>query len=201
MAGNKYLKNSSGVITEDTSVQTSAGAGDAGKIPALNASGVLDSTIVNSVTSSAGSGDSGKLPALDASGKLDSTFMPTGVGADTVNITASEALADGDFVNIWNNAGTANVRKADASAATAGKCANGFVLASVSSSGTATVYLKGQNTHVSGQTVGRVFLSGSTAGAATSTAPSTSGYTVQQIGTAVSATAIEFVPSQPVVLA
>jgi hypothetical protein len=44
MAGNKYLKNASGVVTEEASIQTSAGAGDAGKIPALDSAGKLDST-------------------------------------------------------------------------------------------------------------------------------------------------------------
>jgi len=44
MAANKYLKNNAGNAIEETSVDASAGAGDAGKIVALNASGVLDST-------------------------------------------------------------------------------------------------------------------------------------------------------------
>lgn len=92
MAVKKYLKNNAGNAIEEAAVDSSAGAGDAGKIVALNASGVLDSTIVNSKTSSAGAGDSGKLPALDAAGLLDSSFMPVGVGADTAPITASEAL-------------------------------------------------------------------------------------------------------------
>lgn len=198
MAGNKFLKNNAGTITEEASLQSSAGAGDAGKIPALNASGVLDSTIVNSVTASAGAGSSGKLPALDASGKLDSTFMPTGIGADTASITTSEALAAGDFVNIWNSTG-AKARKADAS--TSGKEAHGFVLSSVSSGASATVYFEGTNTAVSGQTPGVVFLSASTAGAATGTAPSTAGQVVQRIGFATSATSINFQCQEPILLA
>lgn len=87
MAGDKYLYQNSGVITEKASIQTSAGAGDAGKIP-----------------------------ALDSAGRLDNSMMPTGIGADTATITSSEALSAGDLVNVWNSTG-AKVRKADASTA------------------------------------------------------------------------------------
>lgn len=197
MAAHKFLKNNAGVITEEAAVETSAGAGDEGKHVALNASGVLDSTIVNSKTSSAGAGDAGKLPALDGTGKLDSTFMPTGVGADTVSITASENLADGDFVNIWVSTGT-KVRKADATVT--GKFAHGFVLGAVTSGNPATVYLSGQNTHCTGLTVGDQFLA-TTAGLPTATAPSGSGNVVQRIGVAVSSTALDFTRCTPIVLA
>lgn len=193
----KFIKNSSGTLTEEAALTTSAGAGDADKIPALNASGVLHSSIVNSVTSSAGAGDAGKVVALDGAGRIDSTMMPTGIGADTASITASEALAAGDFVNIHNSSG-AKVRKADAT--TAGKEAHGFVLSSVSNGASATVYFEGTNTGVSGQTPGPVFLS-TTAGTATSTAPSSSGNVVQRIGFATSATAINFQSGVPVTLA
>jgi hypothetical protein len=198
MAGNKFLKNNAGTITEEAALQASAGAGDAGKLVALNVDGVLDSTIVNSVTESAGAGDAGKLPALDGAGKLDVTMMPAGFGDDAVIVVTSEALAAGDLVNIWNDSGTAKARKADAT--TAGKEAHGFVLASVSSGGNATVYFEGQNSAVSGQTAGPVFLS-TTAGAATSTAPSGSGNVVQRVGFATSATAINFQSNDPIVLA
>lgn len=191
--------NASGVLdsTIINSKTTSAGAGDSGKIPALNASGILDSSIVNSKTTSAGAGDSGKLVALDGSGRIDSTMMPVGVGADTATITASEALAAGDFVNVWNSSGP-KVRKADAT--TAGKEAHGFVLSSVSSSASATVYFEGTNTAVTGQTPGPVFLS-ATAGLAASTAPSSAGNVVQRIGFATATNAINFQAQVPIVLA
>lgn len=197
MAGNKYLTNNGGIAQEVVASQTSAGAGDAGKIPALNASGVLDTTIVNSKTSSTGAGDSGKLPALDGTGKLDQTFMPVGIGPDTQVITASEALSAGDFVNVWNSTGT-KVRKADAT--TSGKHAHGFVLAAVSNGAAATVYFEGTDTGVTGQTGGDVFLQ-TTAGTAGSTAPSASGNVQQCIGVATSATTINFQYNRPIVLA
>jgi hypothetical protein len=226
MAASKFLKQVTGTITEAASVSTSAGvgdadklvaltaagildstivnskttsagAGDSGKLLALNGSGVLDSTIVNSKTTSAGAGDSGKIVALDGAGRIDSTMMPTGVGADTATITASESLAAGDFVNVWNSTG-AKCRKADAT--TAGKTAMGFVLSVVSNGNPATVYFEGTNTAVTGQTPGQVFLL-TTAGLAGSTAPSSTGNVVQPIGYATSATAINFQAQREIVLA
>jgi hypothetical protein len=71
-------------------------------------------TEVAAIITSAGAGDSGKIVALDAAGKLDTSFMPTGVGADTAAIATSESLAAGDLVNVFNSTG-AKVRKADSS--------------------------------------------------------------------------------------
>ncbi len=196
MAVRKYLKNNAGTLTEEAAVNTSAGAGDEGKIPALGATGVLAASIVNSVGTSAGAGDSGKLPSLDGSGKLDNSFMPVGIGADSAAISTSETLAAGDFVNIWDSTG-AKVRKADAT--TSGKEAHGFVLAAFTHPTTATVYFEGTNTGVTGKTPGVQFLL-TTAGTSGSTAPSASGNVVQKVGVAVSATAINFEPQQSITL-
>lgn len=218
----KFIKNSSGNLAEEAALTTSAGAGDAQKLPALNASGILDDTIinasatvsankiaklngsgilapalVNATITSAGAGDSGKLPQLDAAGRIDVTVLPVGVGADTATLTTTEAIASGDFVNVWNSSG-AKVRKADATVA--GKEAHGFVLTGVGSGASATVYFEGTNTSVTGQTPGNVFLS-TTAGLATSTAPSASGNAVQRIGFATSATSVNFQSQPPVTLA
>ena len=168
MAAKKFLRLVNGVLTEIFGVQASAGAGNAGD-----------------------------LVSLDDSGRIDNSMMPVGIGADTSTISASETLAAGDWVNVWNNSG-AKVRKADAT--TAGKEAHGFVLAAVTSGNPATVYFEGTNTQVSGQTPGPVFLQ-TTAGVGGPTVPSASGNVVQQIGVAVSATAVNFERSTPVVLA
>ncbi len=197
MAVNKYITNNNGVLTEVTAPTTSAGAGDSGKIVALNASGVLDASIVNSKTTSAGAGDSGKLPALNAAGVLDTSFMPTGIGADTAAIATSESLAAGDLVNIWNSTG-AKVRKADATSV--GKEAHGYVLASFIHPTTATVYFEGNNSSVSGLTPGKQFLA-TTAGTASITAPSGSGNVVQSVGFATSATNLNFQSGNNFVLA
>lgn len=193
----KFIKNAAGQLAEEAALTTSAGAGDADRVPALNASGVLDLTIVNGKASSAGVGDANKLVALDGAGRIDNTMMPAGIGADTASIITSEALAASDFVNIWNSTG-AKVRKADATVA--GKEAHGFVLAGAAAGAPATVYFEGTNTGVTGQTPGPVFLS-TTAGLATATAPSAAGNVVQRIGFAVSATAVNFQSQTPVTLA
>lgn len=193
----KFIKNNAGTLTEEAALTTSAGAGDANRLPALNATGILDSTIVNSKTTSAGAADTGKVVALDASGRIDNTMMPVGIGADTVTITSSEALSAGDLVNVWNSTG-AKVRKADAT--TAGKEAHGFVLAAFGSAVAATVYFEGTNTSVTGLTPGPQFLA-TIAGTASSTAPSASGNITQRVGFATSATALNFQSSDPIVLA
>ena len=169
MAAKKFLRLIGGVITEVFGVQTSAGAGNAGDIV-----------------------------ALDDTGRIDNSMMPVGIGADTAVIAASESLGAGDWVNIWNDTGTAKVRKADAT--TAGKEVHGFVLAAVTSGNPATVYFEGTNTQVTGQTPGPVYLQ-TTAGAGGTTVPSAAGNVVQQIGVAVSATAVNFERSAPVTLA
>ena len=168
MAAKKFLRLVNGVLTEIFGVQTSAGAGNAGD-----------------------------LVSLDDSGRIDNSMMPVGIGADTAAITASETLAAGDWVNVWNSSG-AKVRKADAT--TAGKEAHGFVLAAVTSGNPATVYFEGTNTQVTGQTPGPVYLQ-TTAGQGGATVPSSSGNVVQRIGVAISTTAVNFEAGPAVTLA
>ena len=194
----KFIKNNAGALTEEAALTTSAGAADAQKVPALNASGVLDPTIINAKATSAGASDAGKVVQLDGSGRLDNSVMPVGIGADTKVMIASEALAAGDFINVWSDASAFKVRKADAT--TGGKRAHGFVLSAVASGANATVYFEGENTAVTGMTPGDVFL-GTTAGRAQATAPTGSGQVVQRIGVATSATSVNFEPSQPIALA
>lgn len=156
--------------------------------------------LIEAITTSAGAGDAGKIPALDGSGRLSSTMMPVGIGADTALRAASETLAAGNLVQIWNDAGTAKVRKADASAA--GKEATGFVLAGANVAENATVYFEGTITGLSGLTPGaRYYLSDTTPGAVTDTAPSATGAVIQYIGRAISATELSFEPDDGVELA
>lgn len=170
MAGDKYLKHSAGEIVEQASTQTSAGAGDAGKIP-----------------------------ALDSNGRLALAMMPSGVaGSDVATITASEALAAGDLVNIHDSTG-AKARKADASGGAAKK-AHGFVTAAVSNGAAAEVHFEGPNTGLSGLTPGDLYLS-ATPGGVTSTPPSTAGHIVQKVGVATSTTDMNFEAEAPIVLA
>jgi hypothetical protein len=141
------------------------------------------------ITTSAGAGNDGDIPALDATGRLDITMMPVGVAADVKVHPSSENLTAGDWVNIWNDSGTLKVRKADATAA--GKEADGFVLANVTSPADATVYFNGINTQLSGLTLGSHYFLATTPGGETTTAPSANGNVVQYLGKAISATEIE----------
>lgn len=211
-AGKTVQLNASGLVDNTilNATTTSAGAGSANKVVQLNASGLVDDTIMNasnvsgankvakmnasgilddSITNASVTSSANKLVKMDGTGKVDVSVLPTGIGADTQVVLASEALAAGDLVNIWNNAGTANVRKADGS--TTGKEAMGFVLSSVASGANATVYFEGTNTQCTGLTPGRQYL-GTTAGKSTSTAPSATGQAQQLVGIAVSATALNF---------
>lgn len=150
-------------------------------------------------TVAGGAGNADKLVATDASGRIDATLMPTGIGADTATVAASEALAAGNLVNVWNDAGTAKVRKADAS--TTGKEAHGFVLAVVASGANATVYFEGTDAQMTGMTPGPVYLSDTAPGGVTSAAPAGAGKIVQKVGFAVSATTLNFQAGEPVVRA
>jgi hypothetical protein len=154
---------------------------------------------LEALVTSAGAGDAGKIPALDATGKLDNSLMPVGIGADSKILVASENLAAGDLVNVWNDTGTAKARKADATVA--GKEANGFVLAAVTSGNNATVYFDGTDTQLSGLTPGAVYYLATTAGGVTATPPSGSGNVVQRVGRALSATELTFEPGEPITLA
>ena len=155
---------------------------------------------VSGTATSAGAANAGDIVALDASGLLDPSLMPVGIGADTSAIVASETLASGDFVNVWNDAGTVKVRKADATSA--GKESDGFVLAGVSSGASATVYFEGKNTALSGLTLGaRYYLSAAIPGGVTATPPASSGNVVQYLGRAISATSLSFEATDGVILA
>lgn len=149
---------------------------------------------------SAGAADGGKLVALADDGTLDPSLLPTGVGADTLTVTTSEALAAGDFVNLWDSTGL-KARKADASGGD-GKRAWGFVKKAATSGAQALVYFEGTNDAVTGQTVGsRVWLSDSAPGKATATPPLASGAIVQPLGVVLSATSISTEIDEPVTLA
>jgi len=195
----KYITYNSGQFVEVASVSAFVGAADQGKIPELNAAGVIAPGLLNAKNTSAGAGDAGKIVQLDASGRLDLTMMPVGIGADTATLTASEALASGDLINVWNDAGTPKVRKADAS--TPGKEAHGFVTAAYALNAAAVVYFEGTNTQMTGLTAGRQYLSTTVPGKTQLAAPSTAGQISQVVGFATAATAMNFQSQPPITLA
>ena len=159
-------------------------AGD--KILRLGSSGIEEFAATDS---SAGAGNAGDIVALDASGKLAVNMLPTGVGPAIKSIVASEAITAPALVNIWNDGGTAKVRKADAAT---NKPANGFILASVASAASADVYFEGEVTGMSGLVAGKVWLSATVPGATQAAIPTTAGHIAQSVGWATSATTLDF---------
>ncbi len=111
-------------------------------------------------------------------------------------IEASEDLLAGDLVNIYDDAGEFKVRKACAD--DEDTFCNGYVLINVGSGDIAQVYSDGANTAVLGQVAGSVYLS-LTPGLGIATPPSGAGNIVQLVGTAGSATKLNF-DFQPAVL-
>lgn len=187
MATKLTKMGSDGNLTDETAVATSAGAGDAGKIPELNGSGKLDDSIINASAASAAN----VTVKAQADGTIHLNFLPTGVGPVTKSLVASETLAAGDMINIWDDAGTIKMRKADADAV--GTACDGFVIASVTSGASGTAYLSpGLITGYSGLTLGVIYFLSSTAGGMTTTPPSGTGKIVQRIGKAVSATELDW---------
>lgn len=133
----------------------------------------------------------------DNTGRISSTQMPTGIGADTKEATAGEALAARDLVYI-DSAG--EVYKADASSS--GHVAVGFVKTSVSSAATAVVFFEGTISGFTGLTQGsKQFLSESAPGTVVETPVTTSGAKHQLIGYAISDTEISFEPGEAITLA
>lgn len=154
-------------------------------------------TLVAALQTSAGAGDAGKLVALDSTGKISDTMMPVGIGAETSVITATEALGAGDFVNIYGSAG-AKCRKADATTAgkeahgfvlAAVESAGPATVYGISQMNNQLSGLAPGEMYWLSTTAGQ---------SVATTPPSASGNIVQRLGKAVSATEIIFSPDDPV---
>jgi hypothetical protein len=172
----------------------------ANKYVEVTSAGVLAEK--EATVTSSGAGDANKIVALDGGGKISSTVLPTGVGDDSKSVVASETITAPALVNVWNDGGTLKARYADASAATASKRAVGFVKETITSGNSGVVYFEGTITGLSSLTPAAVyFLSGSSPGAPTATAPTASGHAVQEIGVAISDTEIAFEAQQPIIRA
>lgn len=147
-------------------------------------------TEVEATVVSAGAGNAGDLVALDSSGLIDASVLPPSVGQNVDSLATFENLTAGDFVNLFSDAGTAKVRKADADN---DRPAHGFVRANVTAPAAATVYGPGElNDQLSALTVGATYFLDTTAGGITATAPTAAGAIVQQLGVAKSTTALRF---------
>lgn len=167
------------------------------KYVSINA-GVL--TEVQSTITSAGAGDEGKIVALDATGRLSNTFMPVGAGSETDSIVSSENLAAGNLVNIWSDVGVTKVRKADATVV-GKEANGFVLAAVTAPAAAVVHRISQSNTQMSGLTPGSSYYLHTTAGGVTSTPPSASGNIVQYVGKAFDATTLIFDPKNYIVLA
>lgn len=153
---------------------------------------------ITALAVSTGVADANKIVMTSSTGRIDGSLMPVGIGAETQVMVASEALIAGDFVNIFNNGGVPNARKADNSN---GRSANGFVLESVANAANATIYLSGLNNARTGMIPGTVYFLGTSGGVSTSPPPSTSiGAIIQQLGVSANTTTIQFDYDAPITI-
>lgn len=89
------------------------------------------------VATSIGAADAGKIPALGPGGKLHESMLPTGIGANTTIVPATEELSAGSHINLYSDTGAMKARLADNSN---GRPADGFVKDAVTTGANATVY-------------------------------------------------------------
>lgn len=118
---------------------------------------------------------------------------------ETITAEAHEAIAAGQFVAVYDDAGVAKCRVAKSSSGQ-GYQADGWVDAAYSASATVTIFLPGSvnSSGGTGLDAGDVWLG--TDGYATSTPPTTAGYISQQIGVAESGSSVAFEPMPDILI-
>lgn len=152
------------------------------------------------VSTSAGVADANKLVSTGATGKIDATLLPATTGTNSETIVAFENLSAGAFVNLFTDGDT--VRKCRLADASNNRPAHGYVTASATAAGNATVNFTGNNDVLTGLTVGtRYFLSTTTPGSYVATPSLTSTHIIQCLGVAISTTAIRFEYDDPITVA
>jgi len=168
MANKKFIRLESGQFVEDQAISTSAGAGDAGKVP-----------------------------ALDEAGLINQDMMPLGVGPESKGFVTSEALGDNVLVNVHDDAGTPKIRLAtSAKGATGPYRAHGYVKTGGDLAATVLVYFE-SNMVGAGMAPGAEQYLG-VDGVLTETPTVNIGDIVQEVGIAISATEMTFEAQQPV---
>lgn len=110
-----------------------------------------------------------------------------------VTLTASEAIAAGDFVHIWDDAGTPKVQLADGTNPL--KFANGYAPAAAAAAAPCQALpLAGLNSAVSPAATGEVWLSVTVPGGYQTAAPATTGQLIQSLGSGVQGVGIYLQP-------
>lgn len=148
--------------------------------------------------SSSGAGDAGKPIALDASGLLPTSMLPAGVGANTFTRPTSENLSAGDLVDIYDAAGVSTARRADASV-TGKTADGFVKAGTTTPANATIYGPGETISGLTSLTIGAVYyLSNTTPGKIVTPAPTTSGHVAQRVGVALSATELLFQPGEAV---
>lgn len=155
-----------------------------GKYVAINAAG--GKTEEQAIAATSGATDADKIIRTNALGLVDETFQST---SETLSLTASETLAANDLVNIWDDAGTPKIRKADASN---NMPVHGFVKDAVTIATAGIVHGEGKIGGASLAPGAVYYLSATVPGAFTTTVPTTTGHLLQPVGVAYSASILIF---------
>lgn len=154
---------------------------------------------VAGLVTSTGASDAGKLIETGSDGKIDPSLMPPGIAANQKIANANGGIAIRDLVYI-ESAGTI----AKASAASGGKPAQGWALATVTTGQPVAMQTEGVITGLSGLTPGaEYFLSDATPGQlmiSPGPASNLTGKFAQSLGYALSATELDWNPQKPVYL-
>jgi hypothetical protein len=148
---------------------------------ATSASYALSSSFSTTASFALNAGGGSGFPFSGSALITGSIILTSGSGFPS--LAAGENLAAGDFVNIYSG----GVRKASNNDTT--KQAHGFVLDTVNTGNNVVVYYSGLNTTITGLTAGARYFLG-TAGGETTTPPTAAGQLSQEIGVAISTTAI-----------
>ncbi len=146
------------------------------------------------------------LPGVAADGRIvhlstdDETYIRRdgvwrAVGLTVQVAEASQTIAAGQLVNLYDDAGTLKARLADASVLN--QPAHGFATNTVGATAPVAVAFE-NNGHVTGLSAGPQFLS-DTPGEVQATPPVGAPMLVQRVGVAMSPTLLRFEPAQPIV--
>lgn len=177
----------SGGSSADPSYTTAVVAGGGTGLGTLTAHAVLLGEGTSNV-SFATVGTAGRV--LTDNGASDPTFQAPTATPNTITVLASASIAAGALVNIYDNAGTANIRPADNTSSSTP--ANAFAPSAISSAASGIVVpFHGPISGLSGLTPGTNYFLG-TSGGLTTTAPSTSGDVIQTVGIAITASTFQF---------
>lgn len=153
---------------------------------------------VQPITASAGAGDASKMIQTDSNGLIDPSLMPSGITPDQKAGTSNGTITAKDLCFV-EAAGT--IARATAAAGTPNQCI-GYALTSVATGQPITIQLEGKLNGLSGLTPGsRYYLSDVTPGGLLiAPGPVGAGKISQFVGTALSATELNFEPDDAIAL-